>query len=121
MDIALLLHSFVRFVILLIAVIGIIKTLVALLQKSAAAKLDQTLASVFVGLYDLQALLGILIVFLGGLTQAVHPIVMLIGLVVAHGLQTLTKRAGGQQAHLNRLALYVVPLAIILFGLASIG
>ncbi len=121
MDIVLLLHSLVRFVILLLAIVGIIKALIALVQKSVSGKLDQTLASAFTGLYDLQVLIGLLLILLGGLSEAVHPIVMFIGVVAAHGLQAMTKRAEGSNVTVYRLALYVVPLVVILVGLATIG
>ena len=121
MQIVLLLHSLVRFVILVVAIVGLVKAIIGLAQKGAGDKLDQTLGSIFVGMYDLQALLGILLIFLGGLTQAIHPVIMFIGILAAHGLQTMTKKSQGQQGLLYRLALYVVPLVIILFGLATIG
>ncbi len=121
MDIVLLLHSLVRFVILLVAVVGIVKVLITLVQKSQPDQIDQTLASAFTGLYDLQVLLGLLLILLGGLTQAVHPIVMFIGVVLAHGLQNMTKRAEGSNAAMYRLALFVIPLIVILVGLATIG
>jgi hypothetical protein len=121
MDIVLLLHSLVRFLILIAAVAGIVKALASLAQRSAPDKLDQTVASVFLGLYDVQVLLGILIILLGGLSQAVHPIVMFIGVLLAHGLQTMVKRAEGSGAAMYRLAFYILPLAVILVGLASIG
>ncbi len=121
MEIVLLLHSIVRFVILVIAIVGLVKAIITLAQSSAADKLDQTLAAAFVGTYDLQMLLGILIIFLGGLTQAIHPVVMFVGIVAAHGLQSFTRRGEGQQAKLYRLLLYIVPLVIVLFGLATIG
>jgi hypothetical protein len=105
---------------LLVALIGIVKTLVALLQKRSPTKSDQPLAAIFVGLYDLQVLSGLLIILLGGLKGAAHPIVMFIGVAAAHGLQKLTKRAEGNRAHLNRLLLYIVSLTIILVGLASL-
>ncbi|MCL4395697.1 MAG: hypothetical protein M1482_13000 [Chloroflexi bacterium] len=120
MDIVLVIHGLVRFVILLVALAGIGAALMAMARKSVPGNLDRTLASVFVGLYDLQALLGILIILLGGLSQAVHPIVMFVGLAAAHGLQRMTKREGSNTP-LLRLALFVVPLLIILVGLASIG
>lgn len=119
--IVLSIHSIVRFVLLLVALVGLIKAIIGLAQKGKADKADQMLASAFVGLYDLQALLGILIIFLGSLTQAIHPLVMIVGIIAAHVLQSMGKRAEGQQAGLYRLALYIVPLAIILFGLATIG
>jgi len=121
MDLVVFLHSHLRFVILFVAIIGIVKTLIALSQKSEPAKFDQILGAIFVHLYDLQALLGILIIFLGGLRAVIHPIVMFIGLVMAHWLNIQTRKAQGANANLTRLGLYVIPLMIILFGLAIIG
>ncbi len=121
MDIVLLLHSLVRFVILLVAVVGIVKVLIVLVQKSQPDRIDQMLASAFTGLYDLQVLLGLLLILLGGLTQAIHPIVMFVGVILAHGLQAMTKRAQGTSATMYRLALFVIPLIVILAGLATIG
>ena len=121
MDIVLLLHSLVRFVILLVAVVGVIKVLIALVQKTKPDQIDQMLASAFTGLYDLEVLLGLLLILLGGLTQAIHPIVMFIGVLLAHGLQVMTKRAEGTRATMYRLALFIVPLVVILVGLATIG
>ena len=120
MDIVLEIHSLVRFLILLAAIIGIITAVISLVQKKAN-QFDQTIASVFLGLYDLQALLGVLIILLGGLEQALHPIIMIIGLLLAHGLQSMVKRADGSTAALYRLALYIIPLLVILVGLNSIG
>lgn len=121
MNIVLELHSIVRFLVLLLAIVGILLALVGLAQKKTPAKMDQTAGSIFLGLYDLQMLLGILIILLGGLKDALHPVVMFIGLVVAHGLQRITRRAEGTNIHVMRLGLYVVPLAIILLGLAVIN
>ncbi|MBI5035116.1 MAG: hypothetical protein HZB51_31715 [Chloroflexi bacterium] len=121
MGIVLMLHSLLRFVILVVAIVGLLKALVGLARGSAADKFDQMLAAAFVGSYDLQALLGMLVIFLGGLTEPIHPVVMFVGIVAAHGLQMMTKRAEGQQAKIYRLLLFIVPLAIILFGLAVIG
>ena len=121
MDIVLAIHSVVRFLILLAAVIGILKVFVSLVQKAKTDRFDETVASAFLGLYDLQALLGVLIILLGGLSQAIHPIVMIVGLILAHGLQSMVKRADGSTAAIYRLALYIVPLLIILVGLSSIG
>ena len=117
MEIVLEIHSLVRFLILLAAAIGIIKALISLLQKAKSDKLDLTVASAFLGLYDLQALLGILIILLGGLTEPIHPIVMVVGLLLAHGLQSMGKRAEGTSAVVYRFALYIIPLLIILVGL----
>jgi membrane-associated protease RseP (regulator of RpoE activity) len=121
MDIVSLIHSLVRFVILAIALVGIVKAVLSLAQKSALDKLDQTLAAAFLGLYDLQVLVGLLIILLGGLTNVIHPIVMFVGVALAHGLQAMSKRAAGANASLYRLAFYVAPLLVILVGLAAIS
>ena len=121
MDIVLLLHSLVRFLILIAAVVGMVKVLLSLAHKRASDRLDQTIASTFLGLYDLQVLLGILLILLGGLTQAVHPIVMFIGVLLAHGLQSMIKRTKDANIPVYRLAFYILPLLVILVGLASIG
>ena len=121
MDIVSLIHSLARFIILLIALIGIVKALASLAQKRAPDKLDQSLASAFLGLYDLQVLIGLLIILLGGLTNVIHPLVMFAGVALAHGLQAMTKRAEGANAPLYRLAFYIAPLLVILVGLATIS
>jgi hypothetical protein len=121
MDVILEIHSLVRFLILLAAAVGIVKALVSLAQKTKSDNIDMTVASAFLGLYDLQVLLGILIILLGGLENAIHPIVMIVGLGLAHGLQSMVKRADGSTAAVYRLALYFVPLLIVLVGLSAIG
>ncbi len=121
MDIVLLLHSLVRFVLFILALVGIVVTVAALARRSAPAPMDRGIGSAFVGVYDLQALLGLLIILLGGLTNALHPIVMFVGIVVAHGLQAATRQAEAPRVHLLRLALYVVPIVIVLVGLAVIS
>ncbi|MBI4787964.1 MAG: hypothetical protein HY782_13080 [Chloroflexi bacterium] len=121
MDIVLLIHSLMRFAILPVAVVGIIMTLIALVQRKSPASLDQTVSSIFLGLYDLQVLLGLLIILLGGLTNAIHPVVMFAGAIVAHGLQAMSKRAIGANIHTLRLLMYLATLAIIVVGLAVIN
>lgn len=120
MNIVLEIHSIIRFLVLLLAIVGIVLGLIGLAQKKAPAKTDLTVGSIFLGLYDLQMLLGLLVILLGGLTNALHPVVMFVGLVVAHVLQSMARRAEGANVQMMRLALYIVPLAIILVGLAAI-
>ena len=121
MDIVLMLHSLVRYVVLLAAIIGLIKTVFNLVMKKASGTADPILAAIFLGLFDLQALLGILVILLGGLRGPLHPLLMFVALVIAHGIGTAVKRGTGANVNLFRLALYGVPLAIVLFGLLIIG
>ncbi len=121
MDIVLLLHSLVRFLIIIIAVVGVIKTIVNLARQAAPAGADRGIGSAFLGLYDLQVLLGLLIILLGGLTNAIHPIIMFIGVIIGHVLQRMSRQGTGNSANWTLLALYIVPLLIILGGLAAIS
>jgi hypothetical protein len=121
MTIVLLIHSVVRFVLLIVMVVGLARATIILVGEVASAKLDQTMATVFVRLFDLQALLGLLIIFLGGFGKPLHTLLMFIALVFAHWMQSIINQAQGEPARLLRIALYVVPLSIVLFSLALIG
>lgn len=121
MDIVLMLHSVLRYIVLLAAVIGLLKAIFNLFTKNASTSADSILASIFLGTFDLQALLGILIILLGGLRGPLHPLLMFVALVLAHGFSSVIKRGAEANVKLLRLALYAVPLAIILFGLLIIG
>lgn len=121
MNIVFLLHSLVRFALLLVVLLGLIRAIIALAKRAAPAQVDQTLATVFVGLFDLQALLGLLIILLGGLLGPLHPLLMFIALVFAHWMQSIAKQSQGVTVSQVRIAMYAVPLAIILFSLALIG
>lgn len=121
MNIVLLLHSLVRYALLLVMIVGLLRTIISWARRSPPAQLDQTLAAVFVGLFDLQALLGLLIIFLGGLVGPLHPLLMFIALVFAHWMQSIAKQSTGATVSQVRMAMYVVPLTIILFSLALIG
>ena len=120
MEFVLSIHSLVRYVVLLAAGIGLIKAVMNLGLKNLSQAADPILATIFLGLFDLQAFLGILVIFLGGLRGPLHPLLMFIALVIAHVIGTSVKR--GASANLNwlRLALYSAPLAIILVALLII-
>lgn len=117
MELVLTLHSFVRYFVLLAAGIGVVKTLVNLGMKNSSTSIDPILATVFLGIFDLQTFLGVLIIFLGGLRGPLHPLFMFIALVLAHVLGTSVKKTENVRANLMRLALYAAPLAIILLAL----
>ena len=77
--------------------------------------------ALYIGLFDLQALLGLLVILLGGFGGPLHPLVMFIALVIAHWIQSILRNASPTSANQLRLALYGVPLGIVAFGLAIIG
>jgi Na+/H+ antiporter NhaD/arsenite permease-like protein len=121
LDIVLFLHSLVRYVLLLVMTAGLIRAVVALAKQAEPAQIDQTLENVFIWSFYSQALLGLLIIFLGGLSRPLHTLLMLIALVFALWMRSIAKQSQGAMAQQARIALYAVPLATVMFSLALIG
>src|SRR5512139_974599 len=91
MNILLMFHSILRWVILLVALIAILLFLVSWLRRSQLGGMDRGLMSGFSGLMDLQATLGIVILIWGGLGgigfpayRIEHGLIMALAAVVAH-------------------------------------
>jgi hypothetical protein len=117
----LLAHSFLRFGVLAAVLAGLSVTAVACLQKRAASRMDGFLATLFLGLYDIQALLGLVLLASGRLRSHLHATVMLLGVVFAHILFRSVRSAPPEGSWSKRLLFYLLPFLCILVGLAVIG
>ena len=91
MGFLLMLHSIVRWLIVAVGVVALVKFAIGLIQKSAFGKMDRGLSSGFSGLMDLQVTLGLLyflITGFGGMGfppyRIEHGVTMLIAAGVAH-------------------------------------
>lgn len=90
MEIILTIHSFVRWLVVGMGVIALAKFLLGWLRKMPFQPMDRGLMSGFVGLVDLQTLLGIILFILGWLDaglvryRAEHAFTMILALVLAH-------------------------------------
>ncbi len=91
MNILLMIHSIVRWLIVLVAVVAIVKFALGWLQGGAFKGMDRGLSSGFSGLLDLQVTLGLILMVWTGLTGAGFPMfriehatTMVIAAVVAH-------------------------------------
>ena len=73
MDILLAIHSFVRWIIILVAVIVIIKFAVGWAGNSLFKAMDRGLASAFSGLMDLQVTLGLIYLIWNGIVVTGFP------------------------------------------------
>jgi uncharacterized membrane protein YphA (DoxX/SURF4 family) len=118
-------HSWVRWLILSVALFGTARSFVSMLSVSARfTRLDVGVSRAYAGLLDLQLLLGVLLV-LGAATLQdtiiwIHPIIMIPAVVVAH----LSRRFAAQpdrKRHQRQLAIYFGSLALIVLGLAVIN
>jgi hypothetical protein len=92
MDIVLAIHSIVRWIILLVAVVAIVKLGLGWLRAGTYDSLDRGVVMGYTGLLDLQVLLGFILLFgddflLGEgfpLVRILHAIVMILAVVTAH-------------------------------------
>ena len=116
MTILLEIHSILRWVIVIVGFIAIVKFLVGMARKSAFTKMDRGLSSGFSGLMDLQVTLGLLYFFITGFGSVgfppfriEHMVTMLVAAVVAHA-PALFKKAANKHA----VAFYAVIGALIL-------
>jgi hypothetical protein len=92
MDIVLAIHSIVRWVILLVAVVAIVKLGLGWLRAGSYDNMDRGVVMGYSGLLDLQALLGMILLFGNGIflgegfpmVRILHAIVMILAVVTGH-------------------------------------
>lgn len=91
MDILLMIHSMVRWTIILIAVIAVIKFIMALVTNALFKGMDRGLSSGYSGLMDLQVTVGLIYFIWNGIMvegfpayRILHIIVMIIAAALGH-------------------------------------
>lgn len=90
MDIILTIHSLVRWLVVVVGLVAFVKFLVGWLRKMSFQPMDRGLMSGFVGLLDLQLLLGIILFIMGWLDvglvrfRAEHAFAMILAVALAH-------------------------------------
>jgi hypothetical protein len=126
MNILLMAHSGLRWLVLLVAVIAIVKFLIGWLARGQFKAMDRGLMAGFTGLMDLQATLGIILLLWGGLAglgfpryRLEHGLIMILAAVVAH-LSTRWKSAEDSVRFRNYLFLIVGSLILVLVGISML-
>jgi hypothetical protein len=119
-----MIHSILRWVILLVAVIAIVVFLVSWLRRSQLQGVDRGLMSGFSGLMDLQATLGIVLLVWSGLAgvgfpryRLEHAFIMILAAVVAH-LSARWKNADEPIRYRNYFLIILASLALVLIGIS---
>jgi hypothetical protein len=124
MGFVLTLHSIVRWLVVLAAVIAVVRFALVMAGKAQSSGMDRGLMSGYTGLLDLNVLLGlILIIGLGFTPQRIeHAVTNVIGVVVAHFFAQRAKKIEDAKlkARTNLLGV-VISLLIIVVGVALIG
>ena len=127
MNILLMLHSILRWIILLVAIIAIVKFALGWLRGGQFKGIDRGLMAGFSGLMDLQVTLGIIFLLWSGIGAGAgfspqcieHGVIMIIAAVVAH-LSARWKNADDKTRFRNNLFVIIAALVLVLIGIASL-
>lgn len=126
MNFLLVTHSYLRWLVLLVAVIAVVKFAIGWLRGGAFKGMDRGLASGFSGLMDLQVTLGLILMIWTGLAGVGFPMfriehagTMIVAAVVAH-LPARWKNAGDKIRFRNTLFCVLGALLLIFFGVMSL-
>jgi cobalamin synthase len=117
-------HSGLRYLVLLAALLAFGYTLVSALRKRPWDRPGRILLASFVGLLDLQVLLGLVLVFLRPFYPALwgHIVMMILAAVVAHIASAVIRRRPPERQNPLTAALGVAgALILIVGGITAIG
>lgn len=125
--ILLIIHSFVRWLVVLVGVIAIAKFLIGWLNKSTFQKIDNRLVAAFGGLMDLQATLGLILLLWNGLVDGAgfpryrleHMGMMIIAVALSH-MSARFKKAEDTIRFRNTFFLYLGVFVLIFVGLVTL-
>ena len=127
MDIVLAIHSIVRWVILLVAVVAIVKLGLGWMRAGTFDRMDRGVVMGYSGLLDLEALLGLILLFGNGIfagegfpiARILHAIVMILAVITGH-LASRGKQAPPIARYRRALAAIAGSLVLVLIGIIII-
>lgn len=116
-------HSGLRYLVLLAAVVAFGYAFVGWLRKAPADRAGRALTAAFVGLLDLQVLLGIVLVFVRHWFPALagHITMMVLAAATAHVTSVLARRRPPERAHRVTALGVGLSLLLIVGGILAIG
>jgi hypothetical protein len=123
MGFVLMLHSIIRWAVILVAVLLVVKFALGWLRGARFGSMDRGLAAGFTGLLDLQGLLGLIYLFWAGLAgegfppeRVLHAFIMLAAIVIAHTAARF-KAAPDALRYRNTLLTALASLVLIVIGI----
>ncbi len=120
MDYLLTIHGLVRWLVALVALVAIIRSVMGLVQKQAYTSRDRSLISVYTIVMDINLLLGLILLFgLGGgfpMARIEHATTMFIAIVIAHSTAAWRKSDDSAKKFRNNLIAVVASLLFIFMG-----
>ena len=130
MGFVLMLHSIVRWIIVLVAVIGIGRYALVMAGRMPGNKMDRSLMMGFTGLMDLNVLLGLIYLLWSGLATPIgfpmerieHAVTNVIAVVVAHVFAARARKAADDKAMArDNLLGIVISLLLVVAAVAVVG
>ena len=126
MSVLLTIHSYVRWLIVIVAIVAAVKFAIGWLRGGAFLSMDRGLTSGFSGLIDLQVTLGLVYMIWNGLAvegfpafRIEHAVTMIIAAVVAH-LPARWKNMEDKTRFRNSLFIVLDVLIIIFIGVVRL-
>ena len=126
MQILLMFHSILRWLVMIVAVAAVIKFALGWLRGGKFSGMDRGLASGFSGLIDLQATLGIIYLVWDGIANSGFPMfriehapTMILAAVLAH-LPAMWKKAEDRVRFRNLLFVVIGTLVLVYVGVARL-
>ncbi len=126
MGFLLMIHSLLRWLIVIAAVVAIVKFALGWLQGGSYQKFDRILTAAFSGLMDLQVTLGLIFLIADGIAGAGYPIyriehgfTMIVAAVVSH-LPARWKTASDALRFRNTLFCIVGALMLVYLGVSQL-
>jgi hypothetical protein len=133
----LVIHSYLRWLVLLAGVVAIVRMTRGYSTSSAWGPADRRYAAIFVGLFDLEFLMGLILYGTSPLTRgamqnmptamqdahtrffvAEHPLMMFVALCVAHGASVWSRRTTVDRAKFMRASLgFSLAIGLVLAGI----
>ena len=125
MGFVLMLHSIVRWLVVLVAVIAVVRYALVMAGKAQSSGMDRGLMSAYTGLLDLNVLLGLIVLIglgLFSLPQIEHAVTNIIGVVAAHVFAQRAKKIEDAKLKARTSLLgVVISIAVIVVGVALVG
>lgn len=119
MDLLITLHGEVRWLVLLVALVALVKFILGYVQAKEYTATDKKIMLAYTILFDIQVLLGLIIIlFGGGLNphRIEHATTMIIALVVVHLNVRWRGSSDSKKVFRNNTIVILISLALVLLG-----
>ncbi|HSH03933.1 MAG TPA: hypothetical protein VLL52_15565 [Anaerolineae bacterium] len=123
MDLFQMVHGSIRWFVLIVAVVAVVKFAIGLVRGESFTSRDRALMGAFTGFVDLNVLLGIILWLLYGLLygswalyRIEHGVMMLIAVGFMHGTSKWRKQTDSKLQFRNSIIVIAVTFGLILMG-----